>query len=415
MDQTVNFQHSWSKSYLPANVTNTVYLLLEARGTVRKTEGRAPLNVSLVLDRSGSMSGAPLVYSKLAAQFVVDQMDQNDLFSLVAFDSQVRTLIPPTKVLHKDLFKEQIQSIQPGGATNLSGGLIEGAQHVMSNKTEGSVNRVILLSDGHANNGITDHHQLGAIAKEYRASEVGVSTLGVGNGFDEDVMETIAEHGGGNFYYIRTAEEIPTIFQQELQGLLNVVAQNMKLQVVPIEGVSITAVYGYPVSRQTDEVSISLGDLYQNDCKSLLVELQLPAYAAGEQQVLQLNWEYVDVTEGASAVNCQIDVAATFTKDLQLLSQEENVKVLQQVELTKSALVIEEAMQAFDSGDMQGGQQLLKKQADKMLHMSVQMSSPLMAEESAKLYEQLNDFEYSSEKRKVLHEEKYRRMKGKKL
>lgn len=235
-----------------------MYLLIEARGIEgEQTKDRAPINLSLVLDRSGSMSGEPLQYSKKACQFVAEQMDMNDVLSLVAFDDEVRTVIAPTKVTHKDLIKQRIESIVVGGTTNLSGGMIEGAQHVRKGKVDGTVNRVILLSDGHANEGITDREKLLAIAKEYRSSGVGITTMGVGDGFDEELMEGIAEQGGGNFYW----------------------------------------------------------------------------------------------------------------------------------------------------------QMLLKEQADQMLVMAVTMNSPLMAEESAKLYGQLENFEYSSKKRKELHQEKYRNMK----
>ncbi|OBR63960.1 hypothetical protein A7K91_11230 [Paenibacillus oryzae] len=415
MNQPVLFNHSWSKPFLPTGGAEKIYLLIEAHGVGRMNaaKDRAPINLSLVLDRSGSMSGEPLMYSKKACRFVAEQMNINDLLSLVAFDDQVRTVLPPAKVTHKDLIKQRIDTIEAGGTTNLSGGLIEGAQHVRKNKAEGMVYRVILLSDGHANEGITDREKLFAITKEYRSSGVGISAMGVGDGFDEELMEGIAEHGGGNFYYIDKADDIPSIFQQELQGLLSVVAQNLKLRLIPSGGTQIVGLYGYPVDDQEGHPIIHAGDLYQDEVKSVLVELAFHPHTQGEHNVLQLSWEYVDVTENAVACSITIDVMAVFTSDINLLNVPGNPEVVQQVELTKSAKVIEEAMVAFDQGDMEHGQKLLKGQADQMLQMSVTMSSPVMAEESAKLYSQLVNFEYSSKKRKELHQEKYRRMKRK--
>lgn len=188
MNQPVLFNHSWSKPFLPTGGAEKIYLLIEAHGIggMKDAKDRAPINLSLVLDRSGSMSGEPLMYSKKACRFVAEQMNVHDLLSLVAFDDEVRTVLPPAKVTHKDLIKQRIDTIEAGGTTNLSGGLIEGAQHVRKNKAEGMVNRVILLSDGHANEGITDRGKLFAIAKEYRSSGVGISAMGVGDGFDED-------------------------------------------------------------------------------------------------------------------------------------------------------------------------------------------------------------------------------------
>nr|WP_301539608.1 VWA domain-containing protein [Paenibacillus sp. NEAU-GSW1] len=307
----------------------------------------------------------------------------------------------------------RIESIEAGGTTNLSGGMIEGAQHVRKNKADGMVNRVILLSDGHANEGITDKQKLFAIAKEYRSSGVGISTMGVGDGFDEELMEGIAEHGGGNFYYIDKADGIPEIFEQELEGLLSVVAQNVKLTLAPSEGTRVVAVYGYPTEEQSGKPVLQLGDIYHNEVKSILVELAFHPHIQGDHNVIQLNWDYIDVTESAVAYSFNIDVAASFTTDINLLNEPDNAMVEQQVELTKSAKVIEDAMEAFDNGDMEHGQKLLKAQADQMLHMSITMNSPIMVEESAKLYSQLENFEYSSKKRKELNQEKYRRMKRK--
>jgi len=415
MNQTVLFNHSWSKPFLPTGGAEKIYLLIEAHGGgwPKDAKERAPINLSLVLDRSGSMSGEPLLYSKKACQFVAEQMNVNDLLSLVAFDDHVRTIFPPAKVTHKDLIKQRIETIEAGGTTNLSGGLIEGAQHVRKNKGDGVVNRVILLSDGHANEGITDHQKLFAVAKEYRSSGVGISTMGVGDGFDEELMEGIAEHGGGNFYYIDKADDITSIFQQELQGLLSVVAQNVKLTLSPTEGTQVVAVYGYPDEGQAGHPVIHAGDLYQNEIKSVLVELAFHPHTQGEHNVLRLNWEYIDVTENAVACSTTIDVKAAFTSDIDLLNVPGNIEVTQQVELTKSAKVIEEALEAFDHGDLEHGQKLLKAQADQMLHMSIALNNSVMAEESAKLYSQLENFEYTSKKRKELHQEKYRRMKRK--
>lgn len=414
MKQTIAFTQAWSRPYLPTGGAEKVYLLIEAKGTEgEKSDGRAPINLSLVLDRSASMTGEPLQYSKKACQFVAEQMDVNDLLSLVAFDDEVRTVFPPSKVTHKDLIKQRINSIETGGSTNLSGGMIEGAQHVRKGKEDGTVNRVILLSDGHANAGVTDRNKLFAIAAEYRSSGVGITTMGVGDGFDEELMEGIAEHGGGNFYYIDKPDDIPSIFNQELQGLLSVVAQNVKLTLNPSELTSIVGIYGYPAEEQLGKPVVHTGDLYQNEVKSILLELAFHPHTQGTHNVLQLNWEYIDVTEGAEACTFSIDVAAEFTSDINLLNELGNPEVQKQVELTKSAKVIEEAMQAFDNGDMEHGQMLLKAQADQMLHMSIELNSPIMREESEKLYSQLDNFEYSSKTRKELHQEKYRRMKRK--
>ncbi|MBP3966259.1 vWA domain-containing protein [Paenibacillus lignilyticus] len=411
MKQTVLFNHAWSSSYLPVGGAEKVYLLIEAKGNAPSQTNRAPINLSLVLDRSGSMDGEPLTFSKKACQFVTDQMDGGDRLSLVAFDDEVHTVFAPSKVMHKEVMKKKIESIQTGGSTNLSGGLIEGAQYVRKSAQEGIVNRVILLSDGHANQGITKRDKLAAIAAEYRSLGVGITAMGVGDGFDEELMEAIAEHGGGNFYYIDKPDHIPSIFEQELQGLLNVVSQNMKLTLQTTDSTRITGIYGHKFEQYLGEYTVLVGDLYHEEVKSILVELSLDPHTQGMHPVLLLNWEYVDVSEGAAACSYSCEVHAEFTNNLQLLNLPGNVDVQKRVQLTQSARVIEAAMEAFDSGNMQGGQEMLKQQADQMLAMSVQLGAPILAEESEKLYNRLENFTYSSRTRKELHEQKYRQMK----
>ncbi|MCH1640875.1 VWA domain-containing protein [Paenibacillus timonensis] len=152
MNQPVLFNHSWSKPFSPTGGAEKIYLLIEAHAVGRMNDAKdhAPINLSLVLDRSGSMSGEPLMYSKKACRFVAEQRNVHDLLSLVAFDVQVevRTVLPPAKVTHKDLISQRIDPIEAGGTTNLSGGLIEGAQHVRKNKADGLVNRVVVRRSG---------------------------------------------------------------------------------------------------------------------------------------------------------------------------------------------------------------------------------------------------------------------------
>lgn len=262
MSSPIQTTHAWNKGYWPTGGVEKAYLLLELKGIAGISVERAPMNVSLILDRSGSMAGAPLAYSKKACQFVTDQMSQGDQLSLVAFDDEVRTVFAPQDVTHKDVMKQKIETIQSGGCTNLSGGLLQGIQYVVQGKKDGSVNRVILLSDGHANEGITDRAKLKSIAKKFHSLGIGITTMGVGDGFDEELMEGIADDGGGNFYFIEKSESIPEIFSKELDGLLSVFAQNVQLTIKPSETAQIMHIYGYKAENTEEGLKLSLGDVF---------------------------------------------------------------------------------------------------------------------------------------------------------
>jgi Ca-activated chloride channel family protein len=146
MTSSILLNHAWNKSYVPTGGAENVFLLLEMKGNGEVKMERAPINVSLVLDRSGSMEGEALEYSKKACHFVIEQMGGNDLLSMVAFDEEIITVFEPQKVTHKAILKQKVDQIFTGGCTNLSGGLIQGAQYVKREMKSGYVNRVILLS-----------------------------------------------------------------------------------------------------------------------------------------------------------------------------------------------------------------------------------------------------------------------------
>lgn len=413
MSEPIQFTHAWKQPYVSTNGLEKAYLLLEMKGTSDVKANRAPINLSLVLDRSGSMHGSPIQYSKQACQFVVGQMSSDDLLSMVAFDNQITTVFEPEKVSYKDLMKAKINNIEPGGTTNLSGGLIKGAQYVLTHKKSGVVQRVILLSDGHANEGITDKVQLSKIAQEYKASGVGITTMGVGEGFDEELMETIADNGGGNFYYIDQPDQIPQIFARELEGLLKVVAQNVHLKLKPSPFVQITNIFGYMDTQDDGKRLLSLGDIYSEEIKSVLIEVSLFAQPEGQQRVFEVEWNYVDVTDGVRDCSLKYKIPIEYTTNIDLI-QNNNAHVEKQVHITQSAQSIELAMNAFDEGDYEAGHTIMKENATKLVIMADNLNDVELKEESDMLFSQIENFEYSQSKRKELHQQKYRQMKRRK-
>lgn len=220
-----------SRDQLPAESGGTIYLLLQLVAPERRTEGRLPLNLSAVLDRSGSMNGPKLDYTKKALGFLVDQMESADFLSILTYDDHVEVVQPAAHIFNKDLLKSQVQGIRSGGMTNLSGGLAAGVREARRNAGSGMVNRVLLMTDGLANQGITDRDTLVQKARHIRESGLLLTTIGVGNDFDEDLLTAMAEAGGGNFYYIENPDKIPAIFNQELQGLLAVAGQSLRVRV----------------------------------------------------------------------------------------------------------------------------------------------------------------------------------------
>lgn len=212
-----------------------------------------------------------------------------DQLAVVTFDDRVEVAHRGPVVL-KDLFDQQVDRIDDGGSTNLSGGMFQGfaelrtARERLLQDSAGGVprlNRVLLLTDGLANVGLTDPAQLAARVATLREEGFTLSALGVGADFDEDMLAGLARAGGGNFYYIAGAEAIPAIFAQELKGLQSVVGQGLRLRVTPGPGVRITDAVGYPSQTLGDAVEFDIPDIYRGEEKVLAVRLGLESLSGG--------------------------------------------------------------------------------------------------------------------------------------
>ena len=195
---------------------------------------RPPLNLALVLDRSGSMAGGKkMPFAREAAAFAVKQLLPTDRVSVTIFDDVVETIVPGGPAADKPALVRRIEQIQPRGSTDLHGGWAEGGRQAEAGLVAGGVNRVLLLSDGLANVGVTDPNTIAAEARGLAARGVGTTTLGVGDDYNEDLMEAMARAGDGNYYYIESPVQLVDIFQTELQGLMATLGQKVSLGLEP--------------------------------------------------------------------------------------------------------------------------------------------------------------------------------------
>ncbi|NET47968.1 MAG: HDIG domain-containing protein [Merismopedia sp. SIO2A8] len=183
----INTSYDFEQAILPTGADLTTNLLLRFRADVPKSP-RRDLNLSLVIDRSGSMAGDPLHHALKAAESVVDQLDPSDTLSVVVYDDSVDTPVVPGPVENKSALKHSIQRIRAGGITNLSGGWLKGCEYVKSGMNPQKINRVLLLTDGRANMGIRDPNVLITTAGQKAEEGIVTSTLGFAQGFNEDLL-----------------------------------------------------------------------------------------------------------------------------------------------------------------------------------------------------------------------------------
>ncbi|NUN70801.1 MAG: VWA domain-containing protein, partial [Bacteroidetes bacterium] len=193
---------------------------------------RTPMNLSVVIDRSGSMGDQrKMEYAKKAFATLIDQLRPEDVLSVVVYDDEVTLLRSAAKLGNgKQHARRILEEVQPRGSTNLGGGLQKGLQEAERFAGRGYISRVVLLSDGLANVGITDPGQLTMMVRAGRSRSIAVTAMGVGLDYNENLMLALAESGGGNYYFIEHPNMLASMVREELAIVPTVLAQNASLR-----------------------------------------------------------------------------------------------------------------------------------------------------------------------------------------
>jgi Ca-activated chloride channel homolog len=218
--------YNFSQGILPVGSSGNTNVLLRFRADVPQSP-RRKLNLSIAIDRSGSMAGGPLHHALKAAEAVVDKLEPDDILSIVTYDDAIDTIFGPAPVTDKNAVKTLIRKVRAGGITNLSGGWLKSCEHVKQHFDAQKVNRVLLLTDGHANAGIQDPKILISTAAKKNEEGIVTTTLGFAQGFNEDLLIGMARTATGNFYFIQSIDEASEVFEIELGSMKSVVAQNL--------------------------------------------------------------------------------------------------------------------------------------------------------------------------------------------
>lgn len=201
---------------------------------------RPPLNLALVLDRSGSMGGRPLEEAKRAAECIVGKLTPLDRLALVAYDGRAKVLVSGRQVTDPAVFGTALRGIQSGGQTNMHGGWLAGLREILPGIAPGMLSRILLLSDGQANEGITDPGAQAQAASDAAGKGVGTSTYGLGTGFNEALMVDLAHHGQGRCYYGESAEDLLDPFLEEFAFLAARCASDVQVALQTIPGLVVT-------------------------------------------------------------------------------------------------------------------------------------------------------------------------------
>lgn len=242
---------------------------------------RPPLNLALVVDRSGSMGGQKLSYARKAARFLVSQLTAADRLALVTFDTEVQVVMPSTPVRDPQPFLAAINSIHSGSCTALFDGWWAGALQAAEHLDPGALNRVLLLSDGQANRGLSDKGQIADRVAGLTQRGVSTSAFGLGDDFDEDLMGAIAMAGDGTLAHIESPRQLQELYEGELQGLATTFGRKVSLGIRARNGAELEDVLNdLPLTPMGNR---QLPGLRYGQELNVAVRLQLPAWQANQE------------------------------------------------------------------------------------------------------------------------------------
>jgi len=308
---------------------------------------RTPLNLCLVIDRSGSMEGPPLDYVKQACAYVVDLLSPNDILSIVTFEETVDVLMPPQRVTDKERIKEGVQRLMPGNTTNLYDGLLLGMQQVLTITDPGRATRLVVLTDGDPTAGIKDFTALVAHAGEIKARGITCTFLGFGPDYNEELLASMAKKAGGNYYYIPQPNLIPEVFRTELEKLMTVTARNLKLNVKLSRWVSMRG----PQAVPSGEVTIELADLERGSTLQQVIDLEFQNHPLGWYRVAAGRLTYDDVSTGKTET-IDLDFVLEFTADSLKYSAPQNPRVAQAAQIAMASRVVEKTIMGLKTGQL---------------------------------------------------------------
>ncbi len=254
---------------------------------------RAPVNIALVIDRSGSMRGAKIAKAKEAAMMAIDRLTRRDIASVVTFSSGVNVDVPAGRIRDHELVHRMLRSIRAGGSTAIYSAVKTGAAQVREFSEGERVDRIILLSDGLANVGPSDPYTFEELGRRLGGEGISVTTIGLGRGYNEDLMASLAGASDGNHDFAQTADDLRRIFNREFDDVLSVIAQDIEITIETPRGVRPMRSLGRRAQISGNRASFKVAQAYAKSTHSLQLELEVDAdFAEGERELAKVVVRY---------------------------------------------------------------------------------------------------------------------------
>jgi Ca-activated chloride channel family protein len=386
------------KPLLLAEKTQTAYLRIGLTGCpLEKLKQRTPVNVALVIDKSGSMSGERIRHAREAAILALDRLNSEDIVSVVAYDSEVQVIVPATKLTRRDDIIRKIRQIEAGGFTALYAGVQTGAEEVRKFQSSGRTNRIVLLSDGQANVGPQTTQALGKLGAQLAEKGMSVTTIGLGMGYNEDLMSRLAYNSDGGHYFAETPNELASVFDREFDRALSVVAQQVRLEIVCGEHFRPVRVLGREGLIKDRTILIDIGQIYSSHEKYALVEIEIPGVEAVKtREIANVRLSYKDMNADTPISNSGQAVEIRFTPSQADSDKSINHRVMADVVEQIAIEQNERATALRDEGKVEQARQVLYENTAYLRSHAASLNSPALEKYAAENSSQAEQLDESS-------------------
>jgi len=312
-NETVGFDVRWGAPNADRRHSTAILQIGLATSELPQTKDIPPLNLALVIDKSGSMSGDRIHHVKQALQTLASQLREVDRVSIVAFSDNAEVVFSANGARPKVL-KAAIENIHAGGSTNMHAGLMLGYEEVLAHYDKRRTNRVVLLTDGITNTGVTDAEQITRESLAFNDQDIDLSTIGLGSDLNHALLRQLATSGRGLIHFVDDAKDIKKIFIDELQSLMAPQARKVQVEITPDPSLEFTQLFGYQPRVVDEKIIVPLSDLNADATQVLLLEFRLRGKRKKRKVIpLTATLSYEDVTTGRM-FRQQATVQITFMK-----------------------------------------------------------------------------------------------------
>lgn len=413
--RTIELQVNLGTPVMEAGKIQKTFLKVGLRGFDLPIESdRASVNLAIVLDRSGSMAGEKLARAKEAAIMAIGLLNSRDIVSMVTYDSVVNVVVPATKVTDKQSIYAAIRNIRDGGRTALFAGISKGAAEVRKFLDKTRVNRVILLSDGLANIGPSTPSELGQLGASLGKEGISVTTIGLGLGYNEDLMTQLAGMSDGHHAFVQNSADLSRIFAAEFNTALTVVANQLTIIIKCANTIRPIRVLGRNAQIIGQNVHVNLNQLSSNQEKFVILEVEIPAGVAGETRDLaSVDVSYLDLRAKVTD-SLHGSVSVNFSKKREDVVRAVNQPVMDSAAEQVLNQVSKEAVVLRDAGKLEAAKDYLRRSIGslkKSMSSSGAASSPRFKALEEEVYQdadELDDNKKWPEKRKSMRQRQFK-------